>query len=86
VPADLTEAGTVAARAVLVAWVGITVVGIGGAVVVVVAGAAVVVVVELLELLEHALATSATVPSITAAAVFILRVVVRTGDPPRSSR
>jgi hypothetical protein len=51
---------------------------------VVAAGA--VVVVEVLELLEQAVATSANVPSAMAAAVFLIPLVVlRTGEPPRSS-
>src|SRR5665213_249166 len=80
VPAERTCAGTVAAMAELAGWVGITVVGIGGAVVVVDAP---VVVVELLELLEQAEAMTARVPRATAAAAFCIpRVGVRTGVPP----
>ena len=83
VPAEWIAAGTVAAMAELAGWVGITVVGIGGAVVVVVDAA--VVVVELLELLEQAEATTARVPRATAAAAFFTpRVGVRTGEPPGS--
>jgi hypothetical protein len=77
-------AGTVAEMAVLAGWVGITVVGMGGAVDVVVADAAVVVV-ELLELLEHAEATMATVlRAMATAAVFTPRVGMRTNEPPAS--
>ena len=62
---------------------GITVVGMGGAVVVVVDALAAVVVVELLELLEHAAARMATEANAMAAvAFFVPRVDVRTGNPP----
>src|ERR1019366_1383575 len=83
VPAEWTEAGTVAAMAELAGGVGMTVVGMGGAVVVV--DAPVVVVVELLELLEHAEAATARLASARAAAAFFTpRVDVRTGEPPGS--
>jgi hypothetical protein len=61
------------------------VVGIGGAVVVVVDAGAAVVVVELLELLEHADASTAMVPRATATtAFFVPRDGMSTGGPPRS--
>jgi 3-hydroxyacyl-CoA dehydrogenase len=86
VPAEWTAAGTLAAIVVLATWVGMTAVGRAGCVVVVVATGTEVVVVEVLELLEHAVATRAKVPSATAATVcFIPRVELRTGEPPRSS-
>ncbi len=71
VPADLMAAGTVAAMAALVAWVGMTVAGRGtvvAGVAAVVDGAAVVL--DELELLEQAAASTATAPMVAATVAF----------------
>ena len=81
-PLDLTAAGTVAAMAELVGWVGMTVVGMG-TVVVVVDGA--VVVLGLLELLEQAAARTATAAMVAASATLRdPRCTVNTRRPPQS--
>src|SRR5664280_2080696 len=67
VPLDFTAAGTVAAMAALVDWVGMVAVG-RATDVVVVAGAAVVD--DVLELLEHAAARTVTAPMLAATATF----------------
>ena len=87
VPLDLMAAGTLAAMVEFAAWVGMTVEGMGGDVVVVVeAGALVVVVVDVLELLEQAAASRATVPRASATpAFFIPRFDERTRAPPSRS-
>ncbi len=82
VPLDLMAAGTVAAMAALVGWVGMTVVG-RATVVAVVDGAAVVL--GLLELLEQAAARTATAPMVVATAAFRnARCTVNTRRPPQS--